>query len=612
MNRPQPIGFPLSLCAMAIVTLFATSGASAADVVFSGNVSTNETVADGLTGRLQGPTGPVFSGNLTLENSSVVLQINSNTSRVNGIFKAEGAGLGFQIVPETLRSANTGVSTSASSALQVGTLNLNAGEKYGLQLGGSLKNGSTFSLIRANALVTETSALFGIQPTAFGGPESGASALNTEQLPSGNKVSDNSYVIDSKVELIDNRSSSDSSQYWLVKYTANRAQDAYIAKAVDYVGGHFSNSAALKLSSIAYQGRQRGDMVTVIDRLDINDYGFGNTAANLAVQSKRLAPIANNAYVLSALSASDTMKSTTDDRLNTLRGGVVGSAKEAKKSLWLQGFSQLGKQSGFTHESALNSYDGFEAKLMGLTMGFDAPVATGWLGGALSMGSGTISQNDFRSSDSANSNNYQFNFYGTQEFGAAYAEMSMAWGQSDVKGTRATAVGRTAQDAVKLSSSDVRVGAGYRIKFKDGKSVLTPFASLQSARVHQPLRTETGAGDLSLRIEEKNYDRTRGQLGMRYSTESRLLGRPTFLSLQGSVSRDSGLNNMDVQASYTGETADLQFVTKAAPVDRTALHFGASTSMAMSKSSSLQLKFDLEHRRTFNSQGVQVKGLWLF
>lgn len=612
MNRPQQIGVPLSLCAMAIVSLFATTGASATEVVYSGSVSTNETVADGVTGRLEGPTGPVFSGDLTLENSSVVLQVKSNASRVMGTFKAEGAGLGFQILPETLRSAGTGISTSASAALQVGTLNLNAGEKYGIKLGGSLKNGSTFSLIRASSLVTETSDLFGAQPTAFGGPESGASALTTSQLPSGDKVSDNSYVINSKVELIDNSSSTDPSQYWLVKYTANRAQDAYVSKAVDYVGGHFSNSAALKLSSIAYEGRQRGDMVTVIDRLDINDYGFGNTAANLGVQSKRLAPIANNAYVLTALSASDTMTSTTDDRLNTLRGGIVGSAKQTKKNVWVQGFSQLGKQSGFTHESALNTYDGFESKLMGLTMGFDSPVASGWLGGALSMGSGSIAQKEFRSSDSANSNNSQFSLYGTQEFGAAYAEMSMAWGQMDLKGTRATAVGRTAQDAVKLTSSDVRVGAGYRIKFKDGKSIFTPFASLQSARIMQPLRTETGAGDLSLRIEEKTYDRTRVQLGMRYSTESRLLGRPTFLSLQGAVSRDSGLNNMDVQASYTGQTTDLQFVTAAAPVDRTAFHFGASTSMAMSKSSSLQLKFDLEHRRTFNSQGVQIKGLWLF
>lgn len=595
MSRFNPAAYPLSLCMMAVATLCASVNASATEVIYSAPSYGATTVGGNsqeVTAVLQREGGSGVTFNALATDSLVTLQVGSQVNVVTGIFRADGAGMGFVIAP----AGQSGISALGSGRLNVGTLILNGFENYGIQLGGSLRNGATTTLIGATSVD-------GVTPASIDAMEPSVPAmLTTVQLPGEDRINDNSYVITSRVQRVGNN----------MVYTATRAQDVYVSKALTYVGGHFSNNAALTLSGVAYTGRQLGDLATVIDRLDINDYGFGNTAANLAVQSKRLAPIANNAYVLSALSASDTMKSTTDDRLNTLRGGVVGSAKEAKKSLWLQGFSQLGKQSGFTHESALNSYDGFEAKLMGLTMGFDAPVATGWLGGALSMGSGTISQNDFRSSDSANSNNYQFNFYGTQEFGAAYAEMSMAWGQSDVKGTRATAVGRTAQDAVKLSSSDVRVGAGYRIKFKDGKSVLTPFASLQSARVHQPLRTETGAGDLSLRIEEKNYDRTRGQLGMRYSTESRLLGRPTFLSLQGSVSRDSGLNNMDVQASYTGETADLQFVTKAAPVDRTALHFGASTSMAMSKSSSLQLKFDLEHRRTFNSQGVQVKGLWLF
>lgn len=595
MSRFQHTSYPLSLCMVAVATLCASGGVSATEVVYSAagyGVTTIGGNSQPITAVFQATTGAGVTFDALATDSLVTLQAGAQVHSVSGVFRADGARMGFAIAP----AGTAGISTAGSGRLSVGTLILNGFENYGIQLGGSLKNGANANLIQAATVDANTPAT--IDYTEPSTP----AMLTTSELPGEDRVNDNSYVITSRVQRVGKN----------MVYTATRAQDAYVSKALAYVGGHFSNNAALTLSGVAYEGRQQGDLATVIDRLDINDYGFGNTAANLAVQSKRLAPIANNAYVLSTLSASDTMLSTADDRLNTLRGGIVGTAKTAQKSLWVQGFSQLGKQSGFVHESALNSYDGFENRLSGLTVGFDSPVATGWLGGALSMASGTIAQNDFRATDSANTNNSQFSLYGTQEFGAAYAQMSMAWGQSDVSGTRATAVGRTAKDAFKMRSTDVRVGAGYRIKFKDGKSVLTPFASLQSARLHQPQRTETGAGDLGLLMEEKKYDRTRGQLGLRFSTESRLLGRPTFLSLQGAVSRDSGLNNMDVQASYTGQTTHLAFVTPAAPVDRTAFHLGATTSMAMSKSSSLQIKFDLEHRRSYNGQGVQIKGLWLF
>jgi outer membrane autotransporter protein len=589
MRRFHHVSHPLSLCMLAIATLCASVGASATEVEYSGSYG-----ATTIGGNNQSVTavlrGASFDALAT--DSLVTLQVGSQVNNVTGVFRADGARMGFAIAP----AGTSGISAVGTGRLSVGSLILNGFENYGIQLGGSLKNGATANLIQATSVDANTPAT--IDYTEPFTP----AMLTTAELPGEDRVNDNSYVITSRVRRVGNN----------MVYTATRAQDAYVSKASAYVGGHFSNNAALTLSDVAYEGRQQGDLATVIDRLDINDYGFGNTAANLAVQSKRLAPIANNAYVLSALSANDVMLSTSDDRLNTLRGGVVGTAKSAQKALWVQGFSQLGKQSGFVHQAELNAYDSFDTRLMGLTVGFDSPVATGWLGGALSLASGNIEQNDFRSGDSANSNNTQFSLYGTQEFGAAYAQMSLAWGQSDLTATRATAVGRTAHDAFKLQTSDARVGVGYRIKFKDGKSMLTPYASLQSARLKQPQRTETGAGDLSLQIAEKTYNRSRTQLGLRYSTESRLLGKPTFLSLQGAVSRDGGLDNMDVQASYTGQTTDLAFVTPAAPVDRTAFHFGVTTSMAMGKSSSLQLKFDLEHRRTYNAQGVQIKGLWLF
>jgi outer membrane autotransporter protein len=431
-----------------------------------------------------------------------------------------------------------------------------------------------------------------------------------DQLPATDKVSDNSFVIDSSVNLV-----SCGDDCYALRYTATRAQDAYVSKATG-VAGHFSNNAALKLSQIAYQGVQTGDLATVIDRLDVNDYGYGNNGANLAVQSKRLAPIANNAYAMATLGFSDYMLSTTDERLHTLRGGsIAGQSKRDGQSFWVTGFGHSGRQSGFTHQSEFNTYDGYNTFVSGLTVGSDRRVERGWLGASLSMSNGEINQQGFRTGDKAKVNGMQVGVYGAQEYGAAYVQAGLAWGTHDLSGSRATAVGRTAQDNFTITTKDVRVAAGYRFRLADGKSVVAPYVGLQYAQVQLPGRTETGAGDLSLQYEAQDNARTRLQTGVRYTTESRILGRPTYLSLVSGVSNDKGMRNMNVDAAFTGNTVvdgGLGFTTPVAPVDRTAFHLGTQTSVALTKTASLQLKLDLEHRRTYNAQGVQIKGLWLF
>jgi uncharacterized protein with beta-barrel porin domain len=71
---------------------------------------------------------------------------------------------------------------------------------------------------------------------------------------------------------------------------------------------------------------------------------------------------------------------------------------------------------------------------------------------------------------------------------------------------------------------------------------------------------------------------------------------------------------MDVRASYSG-TTDAQytgFTTKAAALQRSLLELGVGTTLALSKANSLQLRYDLQHRQSYNAQGVQVKGVWKF
>jgi outer membrane autotransporter protein len=562
-----------------------------------------------VEGGANAPTTAVVTANSSFStltmNSYTTYMSGENVSTVSGLLKTDGAALGFDLRPTAARALDTG-----SVFIQADSLYLNSGERIGLNLLGSLKNNASKDLIRANTLDPDTLALYN-RTTSRPWPVTEAAGVSytAGQLPSSDKISDNSYVIDSAVDLV-----GCGANCYALRYTATRAQDAYISKATG-VAGHFSNNAALKLSQIAYNGVQSGDMVTVIDRLDINDYGFGNNGANLAVQSKRLAPIANNAYSMATLGFSDYMLSTTDDRLQTLRGAVAGQPKQPGSTFWAQGFSHSGRQSGFTYQSEFNTYDGYSTSLSGVTVGLDRPVQAGWVGASLSLSGADIYQQGFRSGDKATVNSMQLGLYGAQEYGATYLQGGLAWASHDLSGARATAIGRTAADKFTMNTSDARVGVGYRIRLADGKSVVAPFANLQYTRISQPARTETGAGDLNLQYEAKDYTRTRLQTGVRYTSESRLLGRPTYLNLMAGVSHDGGLGNMDVNAAFTGNTAvagGLGFTTPTAPIDRTAFQLGAQTSIALTKTASLQFKLDLEHRRTYNAQGVQIKGLWLF
>jgi outer membrane autotransporter protein len=165
-----------------------------------------------------------------------------------------------------------------------------------------------------------------------------------------------------------------------------------------------------------------------------------------------------------------------------------------------------------------------------------------------------------------------------------------------------------------MYSMDLKSTFGYRIKLQDGKTVISPMAGFEVTQLEQPRYTETGAGDLGLTVDAQSYQRMRSTLGVRFNTESRILNTPTYTSVYMAYNRDSGLNNMDVRASYSG-TTDAQytgFTTAAAALQRNMFEIGAGTTLALSKVSSLQLRYDLQHRQSYNAQGVQAKGVWKF
>lgn len=577
----------LSACALAIASLSAHS-AGAADITT--NITGNYVV--GTTGTTSVVTispavggGVTFTGDLQLAVgplTATTLNIGATRNTVTGRFTTNDQTMNFTLAAD---AANRFDVTNGTGSGQIavtqssGTgLVMSGGERIGLTLTGSLKNGASSLLINNTA-----------DGSAFN-----VSSFDKTEI--GTLVSDNSFVINSHVWKDDND----------LRYTANRGKNEYTFKS-DTVG-HFSNPAALALGTIAFQGSQRGDLATVIEQIDLDGYGFGNNQANLAEQVKRLAPVANNAYTLSTLSATSQMLANMDDRLASLRGDVPAEKPNGKESLWVRTTVSNAKQ------SAVDAYDGYNTSFLGLSVGADHKVDNRWLGVAINMGNSDIDQTGFRAGDSAQLSSRQLSVYGAIESGAFYANGVLAYGATGLLGKRTAAIDRVADASFNTRSTDLKLGAGHRIKFNDGKSTLTPNIAFLSTSLKQDEYTETGAGDLGLHFDEKNFTRIRASVGLKFNTEGHMAKKMAYSSFYMNYSRDTGLDNLDVTANYSGltSTALTTFTTEAAQYARNSVQFGGGFSLATSKASSLQVRYELDHRQAFNSHGLQIQSLWKF
>jgi outer membrane autotransporter protein len=546
-----------------------------------------------------------INGDLTLgnvvSNSTTVFNVGTSRDSVNGALNTEGQRLEFTLTPNATQPTSVAdpgnlliKDGTGSGKITAQTVTMGGTETVGLRLTGSLKDGASYHLIQS---LTAPINVVGGNPISFSDVVSQATSSCQTC-----RVTDNSYVISSHVYL---GADSGGQQRYLV-YQASRAADVYITAS--NTAGHFSNGAAYALGNIARNGYQLGDLITAITTVDINDYGFGDTMEHLAVQVKRLAPIANNSYIRSIFGASDLLAADVDDRLNSLRHDGPGRAKRDGEGerFWIKDAIQTAKQSG------LDDYDGYRTHTNGVVMGLDNRFHNTWLGASLGLASTHIDQQDFRSGDHAHLQSHVFTLYASHESGAHYLDGSVSFGHHDHTGIRSTAIARVADDDFSSTETTGKIGWGYRIRLKDPGSTLIPFVSATYSHVVQPAYTETGAGDLGLAYDAKQFVRLHTIAGLRYNTESRVFGLPAFSTMHLAWGNDQGLDNLDIHARYSGPTptAYTGFVTPAEAVPRNLVEVGAGLTLKLSKHTNLQFLVEAEHRRGYNAESAHAKLAW--
>ena len=153
-----------------------------------------------------------------------------------------------------------------------------------------------------------------------------------------------------------------------------------------------------------------------------------------------------------------------------------------------------------------------------------------------------------------------------------------------------------------------RLGLGYGFDLGD-KMKLTPMASVDYSRLNQDAYTETGAGAISLAVDAQASSNTRVGLGARLNNEWTEGGTTYRPEVALNWYRNSNTQSNDVTASFVGGGA--AFVTPGtASISRNAVNLGVALTVLSSKTSSIQIRYDLDKSTGYTGNTGSLLARW--
>ena len=170
--------------------------------------------------------------------------------------------------------------------------------------------------------------------------------------------------------------------------------------------------------------------------------------------------------------------------------------------------------------------------------------------------------------------------------------------------------GRTASSNYDGSQYGARMGLGY--KFNLGHKIsFIPMASIDYTYLEQDAYSETGAGAIGLNVQGQNYDRTRYGLGGRLTSEFGSRNTKLRPEIDLNWYHDTGTLNKDVVASYIGGGSS--FITPGTnSIGRDFVNLGLGLTMQTTRTTSIQIRYDLDASSGFTSHTGGITGRILF
>ena len=287
----------------------------------------------------------------------------------------------------------------------------------------------------------------------------------------------------------------------------------------------------------------------------------------------------------------------SDTSIGQLVSAKQRAEEQKKYGLWLQGFGQSGDQ------DEEDGYTGFDYQMAGITLGFDYALTDRLIVGVSVDYADTDIDLNRNAGDGA-IESIGGSLYGSHFTERAYLEGVLSYGRQSYDNDRNIVIGpvlRRARsdhdgDAFSLFSE-----GGYNFHVK--KWTIGPFASLQYIYLDEESFVESGAGGVSLRVDDRQTDSLVSELGLRLARVFPTASSSLIPEVSLAWKYDFDIDDRNITASFAGSPG-ADFTIEGQDVDDHGATFGAGLTFIHKSGFSTSLEYNAEFREDYSAHGI--------
>lgn len=401
---------------------------------------------------------------------------------------------------------------------------------------------------------------------------------------------DNSFTIDTTMSRVNGH----------LVVTTSRNALTYVTKSASL--GSRSDDMAIRLGALAAAGTgYSAGLATVFNKLDLDQWGYGNNAANLARQLQLLTPAGDGAAVQASLGLTSQAIGTVLDA-----SADMTTKHASGNDYWVRAFG--GRQS----RDNGGEYAGFRANLGGAVVGTDRVVGDAVVGLALGYGMASVTSDGIRAGDESDVNSTIVGAYVRVPVGQFFLNAMVSGAQHDTDTNRQTAVGERAQGEYDGDEFGGTLQFGRRFALASEGVSVTPILAVDYAHYSQDAYAETGAGDIGLRYAEQDYSQSAASLMVRFSKEKKLgEGVASVWNAYLGYRRLLSTPTYDNTVSFVGDTESF-FVGGWQDGAKGSVTGGVSYDYNPRAGVTYSLRYDGETKSGFNAHTLGVRATWAY
>ena len=243
---------------------------------------------------------------------------------------------------------------------------------------------------------------------------------------------------------------------------------------------------------------------------------------------------------------------------------------QKQSNWWGKGFGNVGQQRD------VDEISGYKSKTFGLMLAYDIPLSNETRVG-LAGGYANAHVDDNNSSGKTKIDSYQLTGYLSHAPGPWFIKGAVTAGIDRYDGSRSIVlpgVNRKASADYDGHQYSAMVSAGQHFFFN--QTTITPIVALRASRIHVDSYTETGAGDINLRVRSQDYDAVQSSLGVKAEHHIQTASGNFYPEVHAKWLYDFTSTTMEQSAAFSGGGG--QFKVQGVKQDRDLFNVGVGLS----------------------------------